>query len=103
MTVASGERGGADTRTPTRAIVALSFAACGSAAALRVCDPLLPRLTVQYGIGLGAAAQTVTAFTIAYAMRGSGPAIAQARNVATAIRMTRGTNHAETRSARRWI
>ena len=53
-------------RTPTRAIVALSFAACGSAAALRVCDPLLPRLTAEYGIGLGAAAQTVTAFAIAY-------------------------------------
>jgi predicted MFS family arabinose efflux permease len=58
--------GAGRTRTPTRAIVALSFAACGSAAALRVCDPLLPRLTAQYGIGLGAAAQTVTAFAIAY-------------------------------------
>ncbi len=51
---------------PGRAIVALSFAACGSAAALRVCDPLLPRLTVEYGVGLGAAAQTVTAFAVAY-------------------------------------
>ena len=51
---------------PTRAIVALSFGACGSAAALRVCDPLLPRLTVEYGVGLGTAAETVTAFAIAY-------------------------------------
>ena len=51
---------------PTRAIVALSFAACGSAAALRVCDPLLPRLTTEFGIGLGVAAQSVTAFAIAY-------------------------------------
>jgi len=50
----------------TRAIVALSFAACGSAAALRVCDPLLPRLTTEYGVGLGTAAQTVTAFAVAY-------------------------------------
>lgn len=67
MTAAGLDRvAAADARTPTRAIVALSFAACGSAAALRVCDPLLPRLTAQYGIGLGAAAQTVTAFAIAY-------------------------------------
>jgi predicted MFS family arabinose efflux permease len=53
-------------RTPTRAIVALSFGACGSAAALRVCDPLLPRLSADFDIGLGTAAQTVTAFAVAY-------------------------------------
>lgn len=51
---------------PVRSIVALSFGACGSAAALRVCDPLLPRLTAEFGVGLGAAARTVTAFAIAY-------------------------------------
>jgi predicted MFS family arabinose efflux permease len=51
---------------PTRSIVALSVGACGSSAALRVCDPLLPRLTVEYGVGLSAAAQTVTAFAVAY-------------------------------------
>jgi predicted MFS family arabinose efflux permease len=60
----AAREGGA--RTPTRAIVALSVAACGSAAALRVCDPLLPRITTEFGVGLGAAAQTVTAFAIAY-------------------------------------
>jgi predicted MFS family arabinose efflux permease len=49
-----------------RPIVALSFGACGSAAALRVCDPLLPRFAAEYGVGLGAAAETVTAFAIAY-------------------------------------
>ena len=47
-------------------IVALSFGACGSGAALRACDPLLPYLATKYGVGLGAAAQTVTAFAIAY-------------------------------------
>jgi len=52
--------------SPTRAIVALSFAACGSSASLRVCDPLLPRLTTEYAVGLCTAAQTVTAFAIAY-------------------------------------
>jgi predicted MFS family arabinose efflux permease len=47
-------------------IVALSIGACGSGAALRACDPLLPFLATKYGVGLGAAAQTVTAFAIAY-------------------------------------
>jgi predicted MFS family arabinose efflux permease len=51
-----------------RPIAALSFGACGSAAALRVCDPLLPRLAQEYGIGVGTAAHTVTAFAIAYGL-----------------------------------
>src|SRR4051812_23393269 len=51
---------------PIRPIFALSFGACGSAAAMRVCDSLLPYLATKYGVGLGAAAQTVTAFAIAY-------------------------------------
>lgn len=51
-----------------RAIVALSVGACGSAASLRVCDPLLPYFATKYGTGLGAAAQTVTAFAIAYGL-----------------------------------
>ena len=51
---------------PVRPIVALSFGACGSAAALRVCDPLLPRLSADYGAGLGTVSQAVTAFAIAY-------------------------------------
>jgi predicted MFS family arabinose efflux permease len=55
-------------RVELRSIVALSFGACGSAAALRVCDPLLPHLSAQYGVGLGTAGQTVTAFAIAYGL-----------------------------------
>ena len=51
---------------PTRSIVALSFGACGSSASLRACDPLLPRLAAEFGVGLAAAARTVTAFAIAY-------------------------------------
>ena len=50
----------------TRSIVALSFGACGSSASLRACDPLLPRLATEFGVGLAAAARTVTAFAIAY-------------------------------------
>jgi predicted MFS family arabinose efflux permease len=53
-------------RAPMRAIVALSFAACGSSAALRVCDPLLPRLSADFGVGLATASSTVTAFALAY-------------------------------------
>ena len=53
---------------PARSIVALSFGACGSAAALRACDPLLPRLAAEYGVGLATAARTVTAFAVAYGM-----------------------------------
>ena len=53
---------------PFRAIVALSIGACGSAAALRVCDPLLPYLATKYDVGLSAAAQTVTGFSIAYGL-----------------------------------
>ena len=55
-------------RTPTRSIVALSIGGCGSAAALRICDPLLPYLAREHGVGLAAAAQTVTAFAIAYGL-----------------------------------
>ena len=56
----------ADVPFPPLAIAALSFAAFASAASARVADPLLPRLDAEFGIGLGAAAQVVTAFSIAY-------------------------------------
>jgi len=58
-----------------RSIVALSFGACGSAAALRVCDPMLPHFAAEYDVGLGVAGQTVTAFAIAYGLLqlGYGP------------------------------
>src|SRR4051812_41774087 len=51
---------------PVRQIAVLAFGACGSAAALRACDALLPRLASDYGVGVGTAAQTVTAFAIGY-------------------------------------
>jgi predicted MFS family arabinose efflux permease len=57
-----------EARVELRPIVALSFGACGSSAALRVCDPLLPHFADEYGIGLGTAGQTVTAFAIAYGL-----------------------------------
>ncbi len=50
------------------AIAALSFAAFASSASIRVCDALLPRLDADFGVGLGNAAQVVTAFAIAYGL-----------------------------------
>ena len=66
--MSSSEPPGADDSIPVRPIVALSFGACGSAAALRVCDPMLPHFALEYGVGLGTAGQTVTAFAIAYGL-----------------------------------
>jgi predicted MFS family arabinose efflux permease len=53
-------------QVPTLAIVALSLAAFGAAASARVTDPMLPALATAYGVGLGTAANVVTAFTAAY-------------------------------------
>jgi predicted MFS family arabinose efflux permease len=55
-----------DAKIPPLAIAALSFAAFASSASTRVADPLLPRLDADFGVGLGAAAQVVTAFSVAY-------------------------------------
>jgi predicted MFS family arabinose efflux permease len=48
------------------AIVALSFAAFASAGSMRVTDALLPRFAAEFDVGLGVAAQVVTAFAVAY-------------------------------------
>lgn len=51
---------------PKLAIPALSLAAFGSAISLRVTDPLLPRLSQEFGISLGNVSYVITAFSIAY-------------------------------------
>jgi predicted MFS family arabinose efflux permease len=51
---------------PTLAIVALSIAAFGAAASARVTDPMLPVLARDFGVGIAAAANAVTVFTVAY-------------------------------------
>ena len=51
---------------PLSAIVALSSAAFGSAISLRVTDPLLPRLSAEFGISLGSASYVITCFAVAY-------------------------------------
>lgn len=54
------------TRTPVATIVLLSLAAFGSAASLRVMDPLLPRLASEFNAGLGSVAHVITGFAISY-------------------------------------
>lgn len=51
---------------PRLAIPALSLAAFGSAISLRVTDPLLPRLSHEFGVSIGEVAYVITAFAIAY-------------------------------------
>jgi predicted MFS family arabinose efflux permease len=51
---------------PSFAIPALSLAAFGSAISLRVTDPLLPRLSHDFGISIGNVSYVITAFSIAY-------------------------------------
>ncbi len=51
---------------PLSAIVALSCAAFGSGISLRVTDPLLPRLSSDFGVSLGSASYVITCFAVAY-------------------------------------
>lgn len=50
----------------SRALLLLTLAAFVSAAAIRICDPMLPRLAADFGTSTGQAAATVTAFAVAY-------------------------------------
>jgi len=51
-----------------RAITLLSLATFASAASIRVCDPLLPELSRYFAVTTGRAAQTISAFAIAYGL-----------------------------------
>lgn len=48
------------------ALLALALAAFGSSAAMRLTDPLLPRLSGEFGVSLAQAASVITAFAVAY-------------------------------------
>ena len=52
----------------TRTVALLAAAAFASSVSMRVCDPLLPRLADEFGVGLPAAAATITGFAIAYGL-----------------------------------
>jgi predicted MFS family arabinose efflux permease len=49
-------------------IFLLSLAAFASAASMRVTDALLPRLAVDFGVGIATAAAVVTGFSVAYGL-----------------------------------
>lgn len=51
---------------PARAIAVLALIAFAGAANLRICDPLLPQIAMEFGTTVGGAAFIVTAFAIAY-------------------------------------
>jgi len=58
-----------------RRLALVGAASFATMAALRVCDPMLPRLAGEFGIGSGRAGHTVSAFAAAYgiALLGYGP------------------------------
>jgi predicted MFS family arabinose efflux permease len=53
---------------PAIAVPLLSLAAFGSGISLRVTDPLLPQLALQFNVSLGDASLVITAFSIAYGL-----------------------------------
>ena len=54
--------------TGPRAMAVLALAGFFSAAAFRICDPLLPQLATEFATTTGAAAYTITVFAVAYGM-----------------------------------
>ena len=50
----------------TRVVTLLTTAAFVSNVAMRICDPLLPRLAEEFRVGLPSAAASVTAFAVSY-------------------------------------
>jgi predicted MFS family arabinose efflux permease len=55
-------------RAPTGTIALLACAAFASGAALRVCDPMLPRLALDFDITAGTAGRVIIGFAVAYGL-----------------------------------
>lgn len=51
-----------------RTLITLSIGGFASQASVRLCDPMLPQLSAELGGSLGQAAQTITAFAVAYGL-----------------------------------
>jgi predicted MFS family arabinose efflux permease len=58
----------ASNRALTRAIALMSFAAFASGFSLRISDPLLPQVALEFGTSIGAASTIVTAYAIPYGL-----------------------------------
>jgi predicted MFS family arabinose efflux permease len=52
----------------SRAIIRLALAAFASAIALRICDPLLPKLSTDFHVTTGQAAHVIAYFSVAYGL-----------------------------------
>jgi predicted MFS family arabinose efflux permease len=52
----------------SRAMTLLAIAAFASAAAMRICDPMLPQIAETFGTTTGQAAGTITAYAVAYGL-----------------------------------
>ena len=55
-------------RETLRIVGLVTTAAFASSAAMRVCDPMLPVLAAEFGVGLPAAASVITGFSVTYAL-----------------------------------
>ncbi len=55
-------------RETHRIVRLVMVAAFASSAAMRVCDPMLPELAAEFGVGLPAAAGVITGFSVSYAL-----------------------------------
>jgi predicted MFS family arabinose efflux permease len=55
-------------RAQTRAIALMAFAAFASGFSMRVSDPLLPQIAIDFGTSLGAASAIVTAYAVPYGL-----------------------------------
>ena len=53
---------------PVLAIAALSLAALASGVAMRLADPLLPRLAAEFAVSLGQVSLVITVFAVAYGL-----------------------------------
>ncbi|MBE0565247.1 MAG: MFS transporter [Krumholzibacteria bacterium] len=51
-----------------RTLITLAVGGFASQASVRLCDPMLPQLSAELGGSLGQAAQTITAFAVAYGL-----------------------------------
>ena len=68
MTQANASAAAASEPIPAAAILMLSLATFASATSTRICDSMLPHLTREFGVSLGAASDVVMIFTLAYGL-----------------------------------
>lgn len=68
MTIAALDAAEDDRATPWRTLIVLGLASFASSAALRFCDPLLPKIADAFGVTVGATAIIVTMYAVSYGL-----------------------------------